>query len=47
MLESNEIDIIIALICKEQSEIIKNNDYNSNEYLELEQLKVKMKSIKE
>lgn len=45
MLEQKEVGTIVALICKEQSEIIKNNKYNSEEYLELEQLKVKVKSI--
>lgn len=47
MLEPNEINVIIALICKEQQNLIKNNNYNSKEYLELEQLKIKMKSMKE
>lgn len=45
MLNQNEIKTIIALICKEQNEIIRNNNYNSKEYLELEQLKIKVKTI--
>ena len=45
MLEQKEINTIVALICKEQNEIIKNNNYDSKEYLELEQLKIKVKSI--
>lgn len=45
MLKQDEIRTIIALICKEQNEIIKNGNYNSNEYLELEQLKIKVKTI--
>lgn len=45
MLNQNEIKTIVALICKEQNEIIRNNNYNSKEYLELEQLKIKVKTI--
>lgn len=45
MLNQNEIKAIVALICKEQNEIIRNNNYNSKEYLELEQLKIKVKTI--
>lgn len=45
MLEQDDIGVIIALICKEQNEIIKNNNYDTEEYLKLEQIKVKIKSI--
>ena len=44
MLEQDDIRVIVALICNEQNEIIKNNNYNSEEYLKLEQIKVKIKS---
>lgn len=43
MLNQQEIQTIVVLICKEQTELIKYKKYDSKEYLELEQLKVKLK----
>lgn len=45
MLDKDEVKVIIALICEKQDKIIKDNDYNSEEYLKLEQIKIKLKSI--
>lgn len=46
MLNQQEAKMLVALICKEQTELIKHNKYDSEEYLELEQLKVKLREIK-
>lgn len=46
MLNENEINLILKLIYKEQDKIIKDSKYDSKEYLELEQLKVKIKSMR-
>lgn len=46
MLNQQEAKTLVALICKEQTELIKNEKYDSEEYLELEQLKVKLREIK-
>ena len=46
MLSEKEIEVIATLICNEQNEIIKNNNYDSERYLELEKLKIKVKTLK-
>ncbi len=45
MLDKKEVNLILKLIYKEQNKIIKDSRYDSEEYLELEQLKIKIKSI--
>ena len=45
MLNQHETKTLVALICKEQIELVKSEKYDSIEYLELEQLKVKLKEI--
>ena len=46
MLRQDEVSTIVRLICEEQNEIIKDNNYDSEDYVKLEQLKVKIKSMK-
>lgn len=46
MLDKKEVEAITALICNEQNEIIRNNNYSSERYLELEKLKIKVKSLR-
>ena len=36
---------ILALICEEQNRIIKNNEYESDRYKNLERLKQKVRSL--
>ena len=45
MLNQQETKVLVALICKEQTELIKNEKYDSEEYIQLEQLKVKLREI--
>ena len=45
MLEKDEIKTFIILICEKQNDIIQDGNYDSEEYLKLEQLKIKLKSI--
>lgn len=42
MLIQQEMKTVVNLICKEQEVLIKNKEYDSAEYLELEQIKVKL-----
>lgn len=45
MLSQQELKTVVNLICKEQTELIKSKKYDSEEYLELEQIKVKLRSV--
>lgn len=49
MLTAEEKQILVQLICKEQSDMIVNdhNTYQSKEYVGLEELKVKIKDLED
>lgn len=45
MLDQQELKTVVNLICKEQTELIREKKYDSDEYLTLEQIKVKLRSV--
>ena len=49
MLNTNEVNILVQLICEKQTAMIRNNhsSFADEEYINLERLKVKVKSLED
>ena len=43
MLDKQEMEIIVNMICEKQTSLIKKHKYDSEEYIKLEQIKVKLR----